>query len=120
MYRVNGFEIFKMMQEGKFKDGDEIKDFLNDIVFRFGQENFWDYDGEDILNSYFLSEFLNKEFDIMTIEETEIDIQAIYDFDEVRDLSTWSNETLSDNQRTLIKRVSQLIKAIKQLDKKIK
>ena len=52
--------------------------------------------------------------------DKEIDIQSITYFDEVRDLSTWSNETLSDNQRSILIKIKELTKAIKHLDKKIK
>lgn len=53
-------------------------------------------------------------------EIEEIDIDKITYFDEVRDLSTWSNETLSDNQRSILNKIRELIKAVKQLNKKIK
>ena len=52
-------------------------------------------------------------------DEEEIDIQGIEIFEQPRDLSIWSNDTLSKNQRNIIEKVNKLVKAVKQLDKKI-
>ena len=63
-------------------------------------------------------DLLNSEVEILEDEE-EIDIQDIKIFEQPRDLSIWSNDTLSKNQRNIIEKVNKLVKAVKQLDKKI-
>lgn len=116
---VDGVELLRMIRDGEIKDGTIIQVTYYDnyrINYTFKHNCLYE-GGKEIGNSVLLADHM---FEILSEEDKEIDIQAIYDFDEVRDLSTWSNETLSDNQRILIKRVSQLIKSVKQLDKKIK
>ena len=87
------------------------------------EKSLFNKDDNDLIDKeHFLGIFINDayKFEILSEEDKEIDIQAITYFDEVRDLSTWSNETLSDNQRSILIKIKELTKAIKQLDKKLK
>lgn len=75
----------------------------------------------DLKDVKFLIEYIEMlEHKLENKEDKKIDIQSIELFDEIRDISTWSNDTLSFNQRSIISKVNKLVKAIKQLDKKIK
>lgn len=60
----------------------------------------------------------DNEFKILSEKDEEIDIQAIACFAEIRNVSTWCNETLSHNQRNIVSKINEIIKALKQLDKK--
>ena len=75
----------------------------------------------DLKDVKYLMEYIEMlEHKLENKEDKEIDIQAIELFDEIRDISTWSNDTLSFNQRSIISKVNKILKAIKQLDKKFK
>lgn len=124
---VDGITLLTMIRDGEIKENTKLKDNL-------GEEYIYKDDGyggltlykEDALNNEYYtpdySFFTDKDitFEILSEQDEEIDIEAITYFDEVRDLSTWSNETLSDNQRSILIKIKELTKAVKQLNKKIK
>ena len=117
---VDGVELLRMIRDGEIERGRKINlisdtDNYSDTYYFSGcnirhLKGDYEIGSERLLNKKFKYELLDKE----------IDIQAITFFDEVRDLSTWSNGTLSDNQREIFNKIRELIKAVKKLDKKIK
>lgn len=77
-------------------------------------------DGNELVTpdySYFADN--GNDFEIIEDQE-EINIQDIKEFNEIRDLSEWSNKTLSENQRAFNIKINEIIKGLKQLDNKIK
>lgn len=125
---IDGLELLRMIKNRELKDGTRI-DIESDSTYEFytvidgDSLNMYrvEDDGEDeFCRTVSTYDLLNKKFYIQENKETEIDIQSIELFDEIRDVSTWSNDTLSFNQRSIISKVNKIIKAIKQLDKKIK
>lgn len=131
---VDGVELFRMIRDGEIKDKTKIKEVKHDDrIYEYDAEvesflvinrieNYFGIDKNEnsIMYYYTDKEFASREFEILSEENEEIDIQSIELFGEIRDVSDWSNNTLSHNQRSIISKVNKLIKALKQLDKKIK
>jgi hypothetical protein len=68
--------------------------------------------------------FINKKFEILSEEEEEIDIQAIKGFkDGIISISSDDSEKESEFREYIVEnrhKIEEVIKALKQLDKKIK
>lgn len=109
-----GWEIMKMLAEGKIKEGDKYRvtdndGFNIDEIYRFNGINFIDDDNEYV--SGYLSDLCIATADFTLVEEIEkdIDIQAISKLDE--------NDSETMNEQTISKKVNELIDAVKWLNK---
>jgi hypothetical protein len=118
---VDGVELLRLIRDGEIKENKtKIIDKASEEKYLFFDGNITDEQGVDLLYQVSDIDFATGKFEILSEEDEEIDIQAIIFFNEVRDLSTWSNGILSENQREIFKKIRELTKAVKQLDKKIK
>lgn len=112
-----GYELLNLIGKNKIKKGTKFKAKIKDaeeIVIFDGK----DLNYEDVKSTptfffdYYLSSILNGTF---TIIEKEIDIQNIEEYkEEYIEIGTSDN-----NIKSLAKKCNELIKAVKQLDKKI-
>lgn len=92
-------EIIGYMSESLAKEKGLIQVDLNEFIHKFVKP--------------LVKENLKLKQEKQEDEEIDIDIEKIIYFDEVRDLSTWSNETLSYNQRKILNKIRELTKAVK-------
>lgn len=121
--KIKVIELLNLLAENKIKKGTRIN--YNNVIYKVDFPNlagvYKENGGTSLYDNLFTSLDiieLNTEVEILEDEE-EIDIQDIKIFEQPRDLSIWSNDTLSKNQRNIIEKVNKLVKAVKQLDKKI-
>lgn len=112
-----GYELLNLIGKNKIKKGTKFKAKIKDaeqIVIFDGK----DLNYEDVKSTptfffdYYLSSILNGTF---TIIEKEIDIQNIEEYKE----EYIEIGTSDSNIKSLAKKCNELIKAVKQLDKKI-
>ena len=108
---AKGKDIPKKIKVYFRKDGEQMPDYyiFNDHGFYENSEG--ESFVEDWLNN---TKKLNEEVGILEDEE-EIDIEAIKEFPEF----AIENAGLSRNERLMAKKINDLVKAVKQLDKKI-
>lgn len=121
--KIKGYEVMKLIAEKQIKNKQEFlfttADGVEEKIFWNG-ENFKCSEAENsfVLRTVSDIEFAVGDFEILE-DERKIGIQDIKIFEQPRDLSIWSNDTLSKNQRSIIEKVNKLVKAVKLLDKKI-
>lgn len=118
--KIKIYDLINRIHENKdvpkiIKYEDEKYQYKEDVQDYKKVSNYYIYLFETIIKE---EKWLDVEVEILEDEE-EIDIQDIKIFEQPRDLSIWSNDTLSKNQRNIIEKVNKLVKAVKQLDKKI-
>ena len=109
---LKGYELMQEIANGKIKEGTKFKDLTDNNyaddrnIYRYENNNFIGrYGGTNILK------LLNHDFEILEDEE-EIDIQGIEEIAETINAS-------SNIKEARAVRINQLIRAVKQLDKKI-
>lgn len=111
---VDGVEIMRMIRDGEFEDDDKIKEDKKIFKYNDSVESFFKEDEAENPMMYYYTDkdFASAEFEILTKENKEIDIQAIeeFEFGETEEKTNYENRT----------KINELIKALKQLDKKIK
>lgn len=123
---VDGIELLRMIRDGELKNGDKVQAIYNNFKMTYFLGRGALYSDELIQNSkteMHVSVLMARKFEILTKEDKEIDIQAIEEFEiggcNVKMGDTWvSTESLVNDM--LLDKTNQLIKAVKQLDKKIK
>lgn len=108
---VDGIEILRMIRDNEFKDGDEIKEDKKIFKYNESVESFFkDDEAENPMMYYYTDkDFASAEFEILTKEDKEIDIQAIGEY------KTIYTERCIDKE--VRDKINELIKAVKQLDK---
>lgn len=114
--KIKGYEVMKLIAEKKIKEGQKLIYTSDDI------EIYWDGSSFKYVNSenYLLEtigdiDFATGDFEILEDEE-EIDIQGI---DIIRDYRTSDDDLYNDNFGDFKSTINDLVKAVKQLDKKI-
>lgn len=124
---VDGVELLRMIRDGEIKDETKIYDVnTQENVFRYikNKDGFVDqYHTTPIMNYYTNKDFSKAEFKILSEEDKEIDIQAIEELDACAMVPDGMNGTklyYSVQEGLIIKQQNRIIKALKQLDKKIK
>lgn len=104
---MKGYEIFKGIANKEIKDGTQFRMLEDDNIYTYRNNNFvCKYGGMNVIA------ILNKEFEIIEKQE-EIDIQSIEEIEPAMN----GNACVIDNKTWTL---NQVIKAVKQLDKKIK
>ena len=116
---VDGVKLLRMIRDNKFKNGDRIKEIEIGRIYEYdGEYGFWQIRTDDYIriNELEVSMIVNRKFEILSEEDKEIDIQAI------EELDLWAGYNASDDKNIIDNRqkINEVIKAIKQLDKKIK
>ena len=117
---VDGVELLKMVKENKFENDDEIRAEIitNEIyVYSAYYKNFFNKKTGKKLS---VTDYIFWTFEILSEEEEEIDIQAIEELDEwvVR-----RNGEVTQTEGKILEignKLNELIKAVKQLNRKIK
>ena len=112
---VDGVELLRMIRENKFDDGDKIRaeitanqDYIYSAYFR----NFLNTKTSRHLA---VTDYILWTFEILSEENKEIDIQAIEELKELDDKDFYAIPVVINR-----KAINELIKAVKQLDKKQK
>lgn len=104
---MKGYEIFKGIANKEIKDGTQFRMLEDDNIYTYRNNNFvCKYGGMNVIA------ILNKEFEIIE-EQNNIDIQSIEEIEPAMN----GNACVIDNKTWTL---NQVIKAVKQLDKKIK
>ena len=104
---MKGYEIFKVIANKEIKDGTQFRMLEDDNIYTYRNNNFvCKYGGMNVIA------ILNKEFEIIE-EQQDIDIQNIEEIEPAMN----GNACVIDNKTWTL---NQVIKAVKQLDKKIK
>ena len=112
---VNSSQLLDLAKNGFLKNGTKIISNDEDkFEYVFKGETFWDDRNEEMA----VSELMYHRFEILSEEDEEVDIQSIEGLPLVDDLEAC--EPNEYNIQLLGKRYNELLKAIKQLDKKIK
>lgn len=126
---LKGYELMQEIANGKIKEGTKFRDLTDNNyeddsnIYRYENKNFIGrWGGTNILK------LLNHDFKIIENEE-EIDIQAINENDyiiEYRSKDIFTSETLNDLIYKIVFEImrnrnkqNEILKAVKQLDKKI-
>lgn len=121
---VDGIELLRMIRDGKIKNGTKVffKYVTSKVTFFVKEGRLTDIDGKDIGSSYYTSIFTNKNTKFEIIENEEIDIQAIEELEtfDLEDLKKMSAEERFSKTMEEYFKINKIIKAIKQLDNKIK
>ena len=139
---VDGVELLRMIRDKELKDGTKIKSRAYDKIFEFDKEKqnvYVEDSAEDLFDYMYLNEIIADKFEILSEEDEEIDIQSIEDLkyetiiEILGECDCWKGnelyclKTFSKNDENLLKsnaenhkKINELLKAIKQLDKKIK
>ena len=95
------------------KNGTKIKSHDEyEYEYIFKNETFWDIGNTEMM----VSDLMGYNFEILSEEDEEIDIQSIEEYEEF--FIDQSNS--SDDVKSLARKCNELIKAVKKLDKKIK
>lgn len=113
---VDGVEILRMIRDGEIEDKTRIKDEeYEDVIFEYDtrRDGFITIDEAEnsIMNYYTDKDFASTKFEILSEEDEEIDIQAIKELEVFEERVTTAK---------IIDTINDLVKAIKQIDKKIK
>ena len=133
---VDGVELLRLIRDGEIEENISIKELNNDLIITLKNnvlyyynvrteeecELFEDYD-LSILKCKFKIELKNKILKQEEKEEEEIDIQSIKELDPcamVPDAINGTKLYYSVQEGLIIKQQNRIIKALKQLDRKIK
>lgn len=116
---VDGVELLRMIKENKFEDGVEIRAKVTTNQIYVYSAYYRNFTHKKTGNQLKAQEYVFWDFEILSEEkEEEIDIQAIEE-----DRVTCEINNL-DNAKFVIRKnednIAMLIKAVKQLDKKVK
>ena len=108
---VDGVELLRMIRDGEIKiNKTKIIDTSTKEEYIFDDNNIRNKHFDNLLDQVCDIEFIRKNFEILSEEDEEINIDDIKELDTIR---TYQNYELAI-------KINELIKAIKQLDKKIK
>lgn len=119
---VDGVELLRMIRDKELKKGDKVQHFYSDEIYEIGNVDLVSIENETELlsDSIGIIEFSNMEFRILSEEDEEIDVQSIEKLDE---WITRRNGEVTQTEGKILdiaNKTNELLKAIKQLDKKIK
>lgn len=110
---VDGVELLRMIRDGEIKEYKDIKDLESDKLYYFDGHNIVDRENyKNLLANIPDLSFVKKQFEILSEEEEEIDIDSI---EEIIFLTN-----ANDNEIDIGKKVNELVQAVKQLNRKIK
>ena len=113
-----GYELMKEIAEDKIKDGTKFKCINEDVILQIifdGSELILDESKDSLFDRWILIAVLNSDFEVIENEE-EIDIQGIEEYEEIAIQCTTSNSDI----KSLARKCNELIKAVKQLDRREK
>lgn len=116
---VDGVELMRMIRDGKIKDETLIEDKEYNKKFKYNAEieSFYNINEEEyeMMHYYTDKEFASAKFEIIS---EEIYIQAI---EEIKTLSSDAKGRINlEGAIAIAHKINDIIKAVKQLDKKIK
>ena len=139
---VDGVELLRLIRDKELKDGTKIKSRTYDKIFEFDKEkqNVYVEDStEDLFDYMYLNEIIADKFEILSEEDEEIDVQSIEhkELDILQEVlgkcDLWQGnedyilKVINENNNRLVNAILKvsnenktILKAIKQLDKKIK
>lgn len=110
---VDGVELLRMIRDGEIEEYKDIKDLESNRLYYFDGHNIVDRENyKNLLSNIPDLSFTKKQFEILSEEEEEIDIDSI---EELKFL-TGAN----DNELDIGNKLNEVIKAVKQLNRKIK
>lgn len=121
---VDGVEVLRMIRDGEIKDKTKIKDDCKTYVYDSKVGSFFEDDANDdgnhIMHYFTDIEFSRTKFEILS-EDKEINIQAIEEIEKI-DFNGIDGRANLDikSAREIGQKINALVKAVKQLDKKIK
>ena len=114
---VDGVELLRLIRDGKIKNKQTFENINEDLLLTYENGVLYYYNERvesdcELFKDYSLNSVLKCNFEILSEEDEEIDIQSIeeFEFGEIED---------KNNYETRYK-INELIKAVKKLDKKIK
>ncbi len=122
---VDGVELLRMIKDKEFKDKDIIVDMKTSNIFKYNKNVDTFYNKEvEMFDCYYLFEFVTSKFEIIENEEDkEIDIDSIEELytNDIKsvgesEIKCWTGRNLDI---AFANKINELIKAIKQLNKKI-
>lgn len=117
---VDSLELLRMIRDGEIKAGTEII---------FGKQKLY-FDGDNIvfkegktklLSILWDKNFANSDFEILSEQDEEINIEAIEELSaEISYRTPNSAFVWSDREKIIVEQQNKILKAVKQLNKKIK
>lgn len=122
---VDGVELLRIIRDKEFKDKDIIVDMKTSNTFKYNKNADTFYNEEvEMFDCYYLFEFATSKFEIIENEEDkEINIDSIEELYTNNIKSVGESETKCWTGRNLdivfANKINELVKAIKQLNKKI-
>ena len=128
---VDGVELLRMIRDREMRNNQEILDTTTKNIFHYNEDlqTFFGEDGEDMLDNYYMYEFAESKFKILSEEDKETDIDSIEELSK-RIKFNYDVEKYTDNEinnnfyqiteiiNECIEKQNELIKAVKQLDKR--
>lgn len=122
---VDGIELLRMIRDGELKENTKIEDDLGEkyIYKDDGCGNLTLYKEDIITKEYYTPDysfFTAKDNKFEIIEDKEIDIEAIEEIEEFEldQFITMNNSERFDRTMIEYSKINELIKAVKQLNKK--
>lgn len=123
---VDGVELLRMIRDGEIANGDRIQFGGEVFVFNIEEREFY-VKGKPTQKQYSLFQcwtvdnIFDFKFEILSEEEEEIDIDSIEELDEEVGLKDVSFKVYwSSVEKKIVKQQNQILKAVKQLNRKIK
>ena len=114
---VDGAKLLELVKDNKFEDGDEIRPQITTNAIYVYSAYYRNFTNKKTGNQLTVQEYVFWTFDIPEKEDKEIDIQAI---EELRKLKLTNTNITEDIAVINRDKINEIVKAIKQLDKKIK
>lgn len=117
--KVDGIKLLEMIKNGEVKKGDKFKINNWDSIYVLNENGDIKNEATDdkIYNILTMKGFAEATFEILSEEDKEIDIQSI------KEVNVLMIYEVGNIQKTIVEignKTNDIIKAIKQLDKKIK
>lgn len=106
-----GYELYKMIAEGKIKDDCKIKDTKTKYIAIWDGYNFKLEDNNYLIDGYDEIGFAKRDFELI---EDEIDIQSI---EKITYYRTSEDDLYNDNFKDVRGVINELVEAVKQLDR---
>ena len=116
---VDGVELLRLIRDGEIKNKETFNNINEDLLLTYENGVLYYYNERtecdcELFRDYSLNSVLKCNFEILSEEDEEIDIQSIKEIDitlDFNDVEKWEDEM------QIASKINELIKAVKKLDK---
>ena len=109
---VNGIMLIELFHENKLEQKTKIRNCRTGEIYWYDKK-FFTFWRENSGNHLPVSQFMTDDFEILSEEETEIDI------DNLTEMNLLSEPNIWEKINIITQNINELIKAVKQLNKKL-